>query len=304
MAVDNSTADTSTGDTSTGAAGGYAWLADLPGELAAQRRVMSGLLGWSAATPLVTSLSVGCSLGRGAADALSDIDAALGLGCEPGRGGAGQVLAIEDELVAALPGFGAVIDVLRHRTGPPDRFIRRIFAQFGDGTQLDLAIMAEPEVRRGAAAPDFVSLYQAAQPPGPRAPGRARPVTGIGGPTRSPPIRSASGLSPAGAPSPTPPSTCAAARCGRRTTSSTRPGTRSGPCGRPPRARCTRGTGCPRSWTTTRTACRRASRPRSPSSTPLTCAGLRGRAPRSCRPSARPLRGGSRPASRTPWPAT
>ena len=93
--------------------------------------------------------------------------------------------------------------MLRHRTGPPDRFIRRIFAQFGDGTQLDLAIMAEPEVRRGAAAPDFVSLYQAAQPPGLRLPPSrpepqvpARPVTGTGGPTRSPPIRSASGLSP------------------------------------------------------------------------------------------------------------
>ena len=85
MAVDNSTADTGTDP-----AGGYAWLADLPGDLAAQRRVMSGLLGWSAATTLVTSLSVGCSLGRGAADALSDIDAALGLGCESGAGGAGQ----------------------------------------------------------------------------------------------------------------------------------------------------------------------------------------------------------------------
>jgi hypothetical protein len=185
MAVDNSTmddstADSSTADSSTGTAGGYAWLADLPGELAAQRRVMSGLLGWSAATPLVTSLSVGCSLGRGAADALSDIDAALGLGCEPGRGGAGQVLAIEDELVAALPGFGAVIDVLRHQTGPPDRFIRRVFAQFGDGTQLDLAVMAEPEVRRGAAAPDFVSLYRV-DPPGLRRPPN-RPASPSPGP--------------------------------------------------------------------------------------------------------------------------
>ena len=66
--------------------------------------------------------------------------------------------------------------MLRHRTGPPDRFIRRIFAQFGDGTQLDLAIMAEPEVRRGPAAPDFVSLYQAARPPGLRGPPR-RPAS-------------------------------------------------------------------------------------------------------------------------------
>jgi hypothetical protein len=157
-------------DNSNGAAAGYAWLADLPGELAAQRRVMSALLGWCTATPLVTSLSVGCSLGRGAADALSDVDAALGLGCEPGPGGAGQVLAIEDALVTALPRFGGVVDVLRHRSGPPDRFIRSVFAQFSDGTQLDLAIMAEPEVRRGAAAPDFVPLYQTVEPPGLRRP--------------------------------------------------------------------------------------------------------------------------------------
>jgi len=71
--------------------------------------------------------------------------------------------------------------VLRHRTGPPDRFIRRVFAQFGDGTQLDLAIMAEPEVRRGAAAPDFVSLYQAARPPGLRRP-PSRPASPAPGP--------------------------------------------------------------------------------------------------------------------------
>ncbi len=67
--------------------------------------------------------------------------------------------------MATLPGFGALVDVLRHRVGPADRLIRRIFAQFADGTQLDLAVMAEAEVRRGDAAPDFVSLYQAAGPP-------------------------------------------------------------------------------------------------------------------------------------------
>jgi hypothetical protein len=60
--------------------------------------------------------------------------------------------------------------VLRHRVGPADRLIRRIFAQFADGTQLDLAVMAEAEVRRGDAAPDFVSLYRAAWPPDPGMP--------------------------------------------------------------------------------------------------------------------------------------
>jgi hypothetical protein len=153
----------STGD--TGAMTGRAWLGALPGELAAQRRVMAGLIEFCEVTPLVTSLSVGCSLGRGAADALSDIDAALGIAAECGSAGAGQVQAVEVMVVAALPGLGALVDVLRHRVGPAGRLIRRIFAQFADGTQLDLAIMAETEVRRGAAAPDFVPLYQAGGPP-------------------------------------------------------------------------------------------------------------------------------------------
>lgn len=148
---------------------GRAWLAALPGELAAQRRVMAGLIEFCEVTPPVTSLAVGCSLGRGAADALSDIDAAMGVAAECGNAGAGQVLAVEAKVVAALPGLGVLIDVLRHRTGPADRLIPRVFAQFADGTQLDLAVMAEAEVRRGDAAPDFVQLYQA-EPPGTRTP--------------------------------------------------------------------------------------------------------------------------------------
>jgi hypothetical protein len=150
----------------TGAMSGRAWLAALPGELAGQRRVMAGLIEFCEVTPLVRSLSVGCSVGRGAADALSDIDAALGIAAECGNTGAGQLRAVEAKVVAALPGLGALVDVLRRRAGPADRLIRQIFAQFADGMQLDLSVMAEAEVRRGAAAPDFVPLYQAAGPPG------------------------------------------------------------------------------------------------------------------------------------------
>jgi hypothetical protein len=152
---------------------GYAWLAELPGELAAQRRVLSVLLEFCAATPLVTSLSVGCSLGRGAADALSDVDGALGVAAERGERGAGPVQAVEEAVAAALPQAGPLVDVLRHRTGPGDRFIRVIFAQFADGTQLDLAVVAEGEVRRGDAAPDFVSLYRAEAEAEPAANGSA-----------------------------------------------------------------------------------------------------------------------------------
>src|SRR6516164_5559082 len=80
---------------------GRAWLATLPGELAAQRRVMAGLVDRCEAWPLVTSLLVGCSLGRGAADALSDIDAALGVDTPYSTAGAGRVGAVEAMVVAA-----------------------------------------------------------------------------------------------------------------------------------------------------------------------------------------------------------
>jgi hypothetical protein len=147
---------------------GRAWLAALPGELAAQRRVMAGLVDRCEAWPSVRSLLVGCSLGRGAADALSDIDAALGVDAERGQAGADRVAAAEATVVAALPDLGPLIDVLRHRTGTTDQWARRIFAQFADGTQLDLTVVAHADIeirRRGGGAPDFIPLYQVSAPP-------------------------------------------------------------------------------------------------------------------------------------------
>ena len=131
---------------------------------------MTGLLDRCENWPLAMSLLVGCSLGRGAADALSDIDAALGVGAPPGAAGAGLVGSVEAMVVAALPDLGPVVDVLRHRTGPADQHIRRIFAQFADGTQLDLAVVAQAGIdarQRDGGAPDFVPLYQASTAPAP-----------------------------------------------------------------------------------------------------------------------------------------
>jgi hypothetical protein len=148
---------------------GRAWLAGLPDELAAQRRVMTRLVDRCEAWPLATLLLVGCSLGRGAGDELSDIDAALGVDAPRGEAGAERVGAAEAMVVAALPELGALVDVLRHRTGPADQWARRIFAQFADGTQLDLAVVAEAEIelrRRDGGAPDFIALYQASIAPG------------------------------------------------------------------------------------------------------------------------------------------
>jgi hypothetical protein len=140
---------------------GRAWLAGLPDSLAAQRRVMARLLDFCAATPQVTSFSVGCSLGRGAADALSDVDAALGVAS------AADVGAVESTVAAtlragALPGL---VDLLRDRS-PRDDQVSRIFAQFADRTQLDLAIVPQSGIQLGR-RPDFVELYgRAAADPG------------------------------------------------------------------------------------------------------------------------------------------
>ena len=147
---------------------GRAWLEALPEELAAQRRVLLGLVDRCEAWPLATSLVVGCSLGPGAADELSDIDAALGVEAPRGEAVAGRVETMEAMVVAALPELGVLVDVLRHPTGPASQHARRIFAQFADGTQLDLAVVADAEIearRRAGGAPDFVSLYQADSAP-------------------------------------------------------------------------------------------------------------------------------------------
>ncbi|TWP36785.1 hypothetical protein [Leekyejoonella antrihumi] len=149
---------------SAGAADGRRWLAALPAELEGQRDLLARLLDFCLATPLTSSLSVGCSLGRGAADTLSDVDAALGVDAARGEPGADRVMRVEDAVVAACGERGPLVGVLREQVGPPERVIRRVFAQFRDGIQLDLAIMAETEVRRGRAAPDFVSLYRSDRP--------------------------------------------------------------------------------------------------------------------------------------------
>jgi predicted nucleotidyltransferase len=134
-------------------------LSSMPPELTRQRQAISTLLEFCEESSLVTSLSVGCSIGRNAADALSDIDAAIGVRAPRGAAGAEQVREVESSTVELLPRLGRCVDVLRQETASDDFFILRVFAQFEDRLQLDLAVVAEAEVRRGEAAPDFVALY-------------------------------------------------------------------------------------------------------------------------------------------------
>lgn len=134
------------------------WISSLPPELGRQQSAIAALLEFCEESSLVTSLSVGCSLGRNAADALSDVDAAIGVDAPRGAEGAEKVRAIEDAVVKLLPALGGLVDVLRQQTVSTGLFVRTVFAQFDDRLQIDLAVVAEPEVRRGEAAPDFVAL--------------------------------------------------------------------------------------------------------------------------------------------------
>ena len=55
------------------------WLHSLPAELALQRRVIERLLEHARADDRLRLFVVGCSIGRGAADTLSDVDALIGV---------------------------------------------------------------------------------------------------------------------------------------------------------------------------------------------------------------------------------
>lgn len=136
---------------------GRVWISALDARLEPQRRALDDLLDFCETTPEVSSLSVGCSLGRGVADELSDVDAAVGVSVGRDPDAAVQVRSVEQALVEHLS-TDDVVDVLREGAGSGS-VVRRVFVQRADGVQLDLAVVPEPEVRRGDAAPDFVALY-------------------------------------------------------------------------------------------------------------------------------------------------
>ncbi|HEU5331136.1 MAG TPA: hypothetical protein VFU73_00180 [Actinocrinis sp.] len=132
---------------------GPEWIDALPDELAGQRRIMRALYDYCADDADARWLAVSCSLARGAADRLSDVDAGIGAA-------EGQVGAVT-EAVAALEGLGDRVDalVMDWRTPPGGQGtegMRRMFVQCTDDAQLDLVVM--PARIRPGRAPDEVVL--------------------------------------------------------------------------------------------------------------------------------------------------
>lgn len=148
------------GGTGSGMPTDSAWSSTFGPEMGRHRDVVAALVQLCADNRAVSSFSAGCSIGRGAGDVLSDIDAAVGVSTVRGSAGAADVQDVEAWLLEALPALGDVVDVLCTGSDCADFVIRRVFVQFTDRLQLDLAVIAEDEVRRGeAAAPDFVPVY-------------------------------------------------------------------------------------------------------------------------------------------------
>jgi hypothetical protein len=120
------------------------WLAGLPGRLDAQRRIMERLLDLCLDREAARTFLVGCSIGRGAADELSDVDCFIG----STPGGADEMIAA---VRAALPEMGDLVDTLEH----PYKGLTRIVGQFAGCVQVDLVVA--PAIR--GRKPDEVVLY-------------------------------------------------------------------------------------------------------------------------------------------------
>lgn len=129
------------------------WLSSLGSKLPDHERILRGLLREAAGDPRIRLLLVGCSIGRGAADRLSDIDAYLGVSEE----------AWPDHLStldAVLERSGELVDrhhQMVHPEGVDAKPYHQTFAQYRSGVQLDLAVSPAPGPR--GPRPDWIVLY-------------------------------------------------------------------------------------------------------------------------------------------------
>ena len=126
---------------------GRHWLNGLPPELGPQRRLLEGLLNWCEDDIDARWLTVGCSLERGNADPLSDLDVAIGIR----EAAFERALPRVREAVGHLGDLVEAFDYLMPLSFPLHRF----FAQYRDRTQVDLTVGCAP----AAYIPRSIVLY-------------------------------------------------------------------------------------------------------------------------------------------------
>jgi len=129
------------------------WLRSLPKDLAPHREVMRALMREAERDPAIRVLVVGCSLGRGVADELSDVDAMYAVADtawhDAVRESAGVVRRVGD-----------VIDMHQQIIEPANRELlpyQHTFAQYASGVQLDLVVAIARDHQ--APRPDWIVLY-------------------------------------------------------------------------------------------------------------------------------------------------
>jgi len=112
------------------------WLDELPDDLSSQRRLLRRLRDWCEGEEGVRWLTVGCSLERGNADWMSDLDVAIGVTEEHFEQALGRVRQ-------ALVGFGELVESYDYLL-PLSFPLRRFFAQYRDRAQVDLTVGFAP----------------------------------------------------------------------------------------------------------------------------------------------------------------
>jgi hypothetical protein len=121
--------------------------------LAPQRAVIERLLGHVRVDDRLRLFVVGCSIGRGAADSLSDVDALVGVR----ERAFDEVTRNSAELVRA---GGEVLDLFQQMipaTSPEGRPSQHTYAHYADGVELDLAVAVARDTQ--LPRPDWIVLY-------------------------------------------------------------------------------------------------------------------------------------------------
>ncbi|HEX9064046.1 MAG TPA: hypothetical protein VF843_03000, partial [Streptosporangiaceae bacterium] len=117
---------------------GREWIEGLPDELDGQRRILRKLLTACEADDRFRFLCVACSVGRGAADHLSDLDTGLGIRDEDFEAGLAAARLAVDQA-------GDLVDSLHHQLPGLTMRHERIFAQYADRCQVDLVVTPASE---------------------------------------------------------------------------------------------------------------------------------------------------------------
>ncbi|HYK32545.1 MAG TPA: hypothetical protein VEV63_11310 [Streptosporangiaceae bacterium] len=117
---------------------GRDWIEHLPAELDGQRAIMRKLLDWSQRDERVRCLVVACSVGRGNADRLSDLDMGMQVASE-------DFEAAVADVHEAVDGLADLVESYQHKIDGLAMPHRRIFAQYANRCQVDLVVIAAGE---------------------------------------------------------------------------------------------------------------------------------------------------------------